>query len=85
MLEFFGLHLSVSDGDTGVWYVFQYGFLQSLQVTDSVVHDIHLSVAAHLEVYCINDDLRTESVNLCLNRMAVGWRRLYDTQVARTH
>ena len=75
----------MTDGNTHVGDVFLYSVLQALQVAYAIVDDIHLSVAAHLEVDSIYNYLRTERVNLCLYRIAVRWRCLYHTQVARTY
>ena len=54
------------------------------QVADAVVHKVDLSVARHLEVDSIGDDLRTKGVDLRLDGIAVGRRRLDDTEVAGT-
>ena len=85
MLEVFGFHLSVTYCYTSVGDVFLYGILQTLEVAYSVIHDIYLTVATHLEVHGIYDYLRTECVYLRLYWVAVGRRSLYYTQVARSH
>ena len=55
------------------------------QVADTIVDEIHLSVARHLKINSVSDDLRTKSMYFRLNRIAVGRRRLDDTQIASTN
>ena len=55
------------------------------QVGNTIVDKVHLTVAAHLEVYCLGNNLGRESVHLGLYGIAVGRRRLDYAQVARTH
>ena len=85
VLEVFGLHLTMTDGNTRVGDVFLYSVLQTLQVAYAIIDDIHLSVAAHLEVDSIYDYLRTECVYLCLYRIAVGRWSLNHAQIARSY
>ena len=85
LLEFLGLHLSVTDGDAAVGDVLMDHLGDMGEVADAVVDEIDLSVATHLEVDGIGDNLGREGMYLCLNRIAVGRGRLDDTQVARTN
>ena len=82
LLQFFRLHLSVTNGHPCVGDVLVYYLGYACKVFNTVVYEIHLTVAAHLEVYGIGNDVGTESVNLCLYRVAVGRRCLYYAQVA---
>ena len=85
LLQFGRLHLAVTDAHAAVGYVALDEGLQLGQVGDAVVHEEHLPVAAHLEVDGVDDDFLVEGMHLCLNRVAVGWRRLDDAEVTRTH
>ena len=85
LLELLGLHLSVTNGDAAVGDVLMNHLGNLVQLVDAVIDEIDLSVAAHLEVDGIGDDLCREGMYLCLNGIAVGWRRLDDTQVAGAH
>ena len=53
LLKFLGLHLSVSYCDSRIWYLTAYYACYVGKVTDAVVYEEHLSVAAHLEIYGI--------------------------------
>ena len=85
LLEFLGLHLSVTDGHTRVGHILTYHGGKLRQVAYAVVNEIHLSVAAHLKVYCIGYHFLVKGVQLCAYRIAVGRRSLHYTHVARTH
>ena len=82
LLQFLGLHLAVANSDATVGDILQYHLLQVGQVADAVVHEVDLSVAAHLEVDGVDDNLGREGVNLGLYGVAVGRRCLDDTHVA---
>ena len=56
-----------------------------LQTVDAAAHEIHLSVAAHLEVDGVCDDLVAKGGQLSLYGIAVGRRRAYDAHVACPH
>ncbi len=71
--------------NAAVGYVSLYQCLQLLQVGNAVVDEEHLSVAAHLEVHGIGNNLLIEDMQFGLYGIAVGWRRLYDGQVACSH
>ena len=74
----------MSDGDTGIRDVFMNHLGDMRQIADTVVDEIDLSVARHLEIDSICDDLRAEGMYFCLNRIAIGRWCLDDTQVAST-
>ena len=75
----------MADADAAVGDVALDECLQLRQVGDAVVDEEHLPVAAHLEVDGVGNDLFVERVHLRLYGIAVGRRRLYDTEVARPH
>ena len=81
LFEFFWLHLSMSDGHTGIRDILMDHIGNLLQLTDAVVHEIDLPIARHLEVDGISDNLCTESMYLRLNGIAVGGRCLNDAEV----
>ena len=54
------------------------------EIADAVVDEIDLSVARHLKVDGIGNDLRTESVDFRLDGIAVGRWCLDDAEVAGT-
>ena len=82
LLEFLRFHLSMTDGHTGIRDILMYHLGNMSEIADAVVDEIHLSVARHLEVDGIRDNLRSECMYLCLYGIAVGWWCLDDTQVA---
>ena len=82
LLQLLGLHLSVAHSHAAVWHVLQYHVFQLPQIIDAVVDKEHLSVAAHLEVNGIGDDLCREGVYLRLYGVTVWRWSLYDAQVA---
>ena len=81
LLQFFRLHLSMSDGDTGIGDILMDHLGNMRQVTNTVVHKIDLTITRHLEVDSIRYYLCPESMNLRLYRIAVWRRRLDDTEV----
>ena len=84
LLQLFRFHLSVAHSHTSVGHILLDDLLDALQVVDARIDKVHLSVARHLEVDGVGYDLGAEGVYLCLYRIAVGWRRLDDAQVAGT-
>ena len=82
LFQFLGLHLSMSDGDAGIGDILMNHLFDMRQVTDAVVNEVNLSVARHLEVDGIGDNLCTKGMYLCLNGITVGRWCLDDTQVA---
>ena len=84
LLQLLRLHLSVSDGDTGIRDVFMNHLGDMRQIADTVVDEIDLSIARHLEIDGICDDLRAKGMYLRLNGIAIGRRCLDDTQVTGT-
>ena len=58
--------------------------LQSFQHLDAVAYDEYLAVTFHLQFYRLAYDvLVVGRDHLRLDRIAVGWRRIDDAQVAR--
>ena len=57
LLQFFRFHLSVTYSYSRIRNVSAYHIGNLRQVADAVVHEEYLSVAAHLEVYCILYDI----------------------------
>ena len=82
LLELLGFHLSMSDGDAGIRDILVDHLRDMRQVADAIVHKVDLSVARHLEVDGIGDDLNTKGMDLRLDGIAVGGRCLDDTEVA---
>ena len=82
LLQVLRIHLPMTYTHARIRYIFVYHLLQFAEVADFVVHDKHLSVAAHLEVDGFGKDFGREGVYLCLNRVAVGWGSLDDGQVS---
>ena len=81
LLEFLRFHLSMSDSHTGIRDIFMDHLRDMGQVADAIVHEIDLSVARHLEVDGISDDLSPKGMNLRLDGIAVRGRCLDDTEV----
>ena len=85
LLQFLRLHLSVAYGNTCVRHVLMYQLADALQVVDARIDEIHLTVARHLEVYGVCNNLSTKGMYLRLDGIAVGRRCLDDAQVAGSH
>ena len=85
ILEFAWLHLSMTNGHTGIGDVLmnEVGYL--LQLTDTIIDEVDLTIARHLEIDGIGDDLCAKGMYLSLNGIAVGRRRLDDTEVASAY
>ena len=75
----------MSDGDAGIRDILVDHLRDMRQVADAIVHKVDLSIARHLEVDGIGDDLGAEGVNLRLDGIAVGGWCLDDTEVAGTN
>ena len=85
LLQFLGFHLSMTDGHTGIRHIFSDHQSKFRQVTDTVVHEEHLSVSAHLELNGIRNHLFVEGMHLGIDGIAVRRRCLDDTHVACPH
>ena len=83
--QLFGFHLSVSDSHTHAGYFAAYKRLDLINVLDAVIDDERLSVAAHLELDRLTDDVRMKTFDLRLNRVTVRRRRCDIAQIARPH
>ena len=81
LFHFLGLHLSVPDGDTAVGDIFLNHLSEMRQVADTVVDEVNLPIARHLEIDGFDDDLWREGVNLRLDRIAIGRRCLDDAEI----
>ena len=57
LFEFLGLHLSMTNGNTGIGDVLMDHIGYLLQLTDAVVNEIDLTIARHLKVDGIGNDL----------------------------
>ena len=57
-LQLLRIHLPMTDTHPGIWHIFMNHLLQFVEVADFVVHDEHLTVAAHLEVDGLSEDFR---------------------------
>ena len=57
LFQFLRFHLSMTNGDTGIRDILMNHIGNLLQLTDAVVDKIDLSVARHLEVNGIDDNL----------------------------
>ena len=84
-LQCLGVHLSVSDTDAGIGDVAMNHIGQFAQIAYAVVDNEDLSATAHLEIDGIDKHLFVIGVHLCLNGIAIGRRRLNDTEVACPH
>ena len=84
-LQFGGRHLAVARHDTGIGHVFVNQLLEAIDRGDAVGDDIHLAVAAHLEVDGVGNDLVAKRMYLRLDGAAVGRRCLDDGEIAGTH
>ena len=82
LLEFLGFHLSMTNGHAGIGDMGMDHLGDMGEVADAIVHEIHLSVARHLEVDGIGDDLCPKGVDLCLDGVTVGRRCLDNAEVA---
>ena len=85
LLEFFGLHLTVTHHHAGVRHQATHHLLEVRQSVDVIVYDEHLPVARHLEVDGFAHDVVVERVHRGEDGVAVGRRRGDCAQVARTH
>ena len=85
LLQFLGLHLSVSYRHAAVGHVLFYHQFQLHELRYTVDDDIRLSVTAHLEVDGICHSITAEGHHLRLYRVSVGRRRAHDAHVACTH
>ena len=85
LLQFLGLHLSVSYRHTAVGHAFFYEQFQFGEFRDAVVHEVHLSVAAHLKVDGIGNGIAAEADNLRVYGIPVGWRCAHDAHVPGAH
>ena len=75
VLQFFRRHLPVPHANAGIRHMLVQQSLQIVKTGNTVVHDEHLPVAAHLEVDRLGYQLRTERVHLGLHGITVGrWR-----------
>ena len=81
LLQFLGFHLTMTDGHTTIGDILMNHLLYMCQVTDTVIHEIDLSITTHLKVDGIGDNLGRESVYLRLNRITIRRRRLDDAEV----
>ena len=85
VLQVFWFHLSMRYNHTAIGHMLTYDVGQFGEICYSVVHKIHLSVAAHLEIDGLGNECAVECCYLCVYGMAVwGWRSHY-AHVARTH
>ena len=85
LFQFLRFHLSVTNSDACIGNVFANQVLDGPQVIDARIDKIDLSVARHLEIDGVGNDLCTKGVYLGLNGIAIGGRCLDDAQVAGTH
>ena len=85
ILQFFRRHLPVPHANAGIRHMLVQQSLQIVKTGNTVVHDEHLPVAAHLEVDRLGYQLRTERMHLGLHGITVGRRGLYDRQIACPH
>ena len=85
LLQFLGLHLTVSHRYACVRHVLIDNLLDALQVVDARIDEVHLTIARQLEVDGVGNDFGAEGVNLRLDGVAVGRRRLDNAQVAGTN
>ena len=84
-LQLLRFHLSVTHCHAGVRDVLLDHLTDARQVVDAWVDEVDLSVARHLEIDGIGDNLRTQRVYLRLYGITVGRWRLDDAQVASPH
>ena len=84
LFKIFRFHLSMTDGDAGVRDILMNHFCNMCQIADAVVHEIDLSIARHLEINGIGNNLRTEGMDLSLDGISVRRRCLNDAEVTGT-
>ena len=84
LFQFLRFHLSMTYGYAGIRDILVDHLCDMGEIVDAIIHEIHLAVARHLKVNGISNNLSPKGVDLRLDRIAVGRRRLYDTQVAGT-
>ena len=75
----------MTNGHTGIGDVFMDEFLNMLEFANTVVDKIYLTIARHLEIDSIGDDLDSKGMDLGLNGIAVRRRCLDDTEIAGTN
>ena len=75
----------MADGNAGIGHFTLNHIGQIRQGRYAVAHDEQLSVAAHLKVDGLADDIRAVDMNLGLYGITVGRRSLYDGEVTGTH
>ena len=83
--QLLGRHLPMTDGDAGIGHVFLDQGRKVGQGRHTVGHDVHLAVAAHLEIHRLGNHLVAEGMYFGLDGAAVGRRCLDDAEVARPH
>ena len=72
----------MTNGNAGIRHILLNHFLDTRQVVDARIDEIHLSVARHLKIDGVSNNLCAEGVYLRLDGIAVGRRGLDDAQVA---
>ena len=85
LLQLIRRHLAIGHGNVGIGDMFAHKLCKLGQLADAVVDEEHLPTSAHLKLNGFGDDGGIEGTQLCLNGIAVGRRRLDDTQVASSH
>ena len=75
----------MSDGHTGIGHIFVDEILQVYQIADAVVHEKHLSVAAHLKVDGIGNHFFVKGMHLGVDGIAVRRRCLHHAHVSCPH
>ena len=75
----------MSYSHSGIRHILLYHLLQTRQVVDTWIDEIDLSIARHLEINGISNNLCSKGMYLGLNGIAVRWWCLNDTQVACSH
>ena len=84
-LQFIAFHLAMGYSDTASWYVTRNEVMYIHDVLHSVMDEEDLTVSSHLEEDGFADELTVEGAELSLYRIAVGRRRVDDTEVAGAH
>ena len=72
----------MTNGNAGIRHILLNHFLDTCQVVDAWIDEIHLSVARHLKINSVRNNFCTKGVYLRLDGIAVGRRCLDDAQVA---
>ena len=85
LFQLFGWHLAVSDSHTSIGNYTMNHVFKLRKAVDAIVDKKHLPVTRHFKIYRFTHYIIVQCIDRSQNRIAIGRRRGYGTQVTSTH